>query len=111
MREFLISLFLLFSVNTAALEYGRLLEPRVWSDGQTAFGMQYAYDADLNWVLTFTSNLSASEIQSLPSTLYWSVVDSKRNLFVKWNEVPKDNILVGTFEIEKRLLCSHFSQR
>jgi hypothetical protein len=73
------------------------------SQGKPAFGVQYAYDVDSAWVLTYTTTLSNASLAALPSTVKVNVIDTKTGIYLsEWQDVAKTTLIVGQYSIKQK---------
>jgi hypothetical protein len=100
-RLFILAVLFFCNVSSASI-YGKELSPKVGSTGEAAFGLNYAYDVDRSWSLTFTSNLTSGEIGQLPQVLFWNVIDKKTNSpYLDWKQIGRSELLVSTFDVNE----------
>ncbi len=102
MNRFLLSSVLfLISISVSGAE--EELELKLNTNGQPVFGIQYAYDYDFAWAFTYTTTLSNLDLESLPKTVFWNVLQSKQcNLVTSWKEISKSDLQTGTISLRDK---------
>ncbi len=94
---------ILFLISISALGAEKELELKMNPNGQPVFGIQYAYDYDFAWAFTFTTTLSNLDLESIPNTVFWNVLQSKQNnLVFSWKEISKIALQTGTISLRDK---------
>ena len=105
MKFVLIALTLLLSISSFAAEQELTLQPK--ADGQPSFGIQYAYESDFAWVFTYATTRSKQSIASLPSKVFWNILDVRQNrLLSTWTEDDKEILITGAIGISDKTVVA-----
>lgn len=100
------SKFLFLSLLGSSLfaqEYGTPLELATDSVGVAQVGIQYSYEIDWGWMLTYKTTLKSLQIDSLPKEIYWGIYNTQeKKLLVEWQPIESSALLVGQFKETRR---------
>lgn len=89
----------------AAGKFGNFLPLSYQAGGRPQLNVAFDYEAEIFWLITFKSGLSADEVEALPSKVFWNVWSDRENKYLStWQKIHRSELKNGTLKIIDRMV-------
>ncbi len=76
-------------------------------DGKPSFRIQYAYDSDMVWAITYSTSITGQALAKVPDTIYWNILNQKTNKLINsWTEVKTSALVASSLGITEKTVVA-----